>query len=92
MADVRVLLRDTETGEEAWHEYAITQERADDPDDNEGFYWTDGNAGCDCERLRCLHAALGRPDPNIGCGSSRVIIVEATVDGVKREWKDTPVR
>lgn len=83
--DVRILLRDTATGEEAWHVETASAEQANDPDDNLGFYWTDGNGGCDCERSRCLHAALGRPDPNVPCGDSRIIIVEATVDGTSRQ-------
>lgn len=87
MPVVRIRFRDTETGEEGVHTYDITQERADDVDDDEGFFWTDGNGGCDCERARLIAASHGRPDPNIGCGSWRVVIEEATVDGKPRNWK-----
>lgn len=85
---VKIRFRDTQTGDEATYAYETERTAADDVDDDEGFYWTDGNGACDCERLRCLHAALGRPDPNIDCGSSRVVIVEATIDGTPRDWVD----
>ena len=78
---VRVRLRDTKTGEEGVHEYDA--ENADGAE----FYWTDGNMACDCNRMQCLHEALGRPDPAVGCGSSRVVIVDASIDGVRQEWK-----
>jgi hypothetical protein len=84
---VRVRLRDVVTGDEAWHQYETAHDR--DPDDDEGFWWTDGNAACDCERARCLAAALGRPDPNVPCGSARIVILEATIDGAPRPWHDT---
>ena len=88
MPDVRILLRDIETGDEAWHIYTIESERASDPDDPEGFWWTDGNAACDCERMRCLALALNRERKEIPCGSQRVVIVQATVDGVVKPWSD----
>jgi hypothetical protein len=92
MADVRIHLRDTETDDEAWHVYQMDDARVDDPDDPEGFWWTDGNAACDCERGRCLAVALGRPDPCIPCGDSRVVITEATVNGQSRlAWRDWAV-
>lgn len=89
MPEVRILLRDTQTGDEGWHVYEMPDERAADFDDPEGFWWTDGNAGCDCERMRCLDLALNRARRDIPCGSSRVVIVEATVSGVSRPlWAD----
>jgi hypothetical protein len=89
MVPVRVHLLDTQTGLEAWYEYQIAIDRAEDPDDNEGFWWTDGNAACDCERGRCLYSALGKPDPQVPCGDSRIRIIEATVDGKSRKWCDS---
>jgi hypothetical protein len=89
MADVRIHLRDTETGKEAWHVYQMDDARVDDPDDPEGWWWTDGNAACDCERMRVLAAAFGKPDPNIACGDTRVVIEDAIVNGQPREsWCD----
>jgi len=89
MADVRIHLRDTETGEEGWHVYQIDDARGDDPDDPEGFWWTDGNAACDCERARVLAAARGKSDPHVPCGDARVVILDATVNGVPRAgWRD----
>jgi hypothetical protein len=86
MSELRIVLRDTETGDEAAHIQSVDAERMADPDEPEKFYWKDGNAGCDCERARCLYAALGRPDPDIPCGDSRVVIVSATLDGVPLDW------
>jgi len=89
MVTVRIHLFDTKTGLAAWHEYKMDSARADDPDDPEAFWWTNGNAGCDCERARILYAQLGKPDPNVACGNSRVCITDATVDGIRREsWCD----
>ena len=85
---VRIRLRDTATGDEAEHSYDTNLALADDPDDDEGFYWTDGNASCDCERGRVLNMALGRPDPNIPCGDSRVRIMEAWRGDVRVPWQD----
>lgn len=91
MAEVRIRFRDRETGEEAEHVYETSRSPDDDVDDEEGFYWTDGNGACDCERLRVLLAALGRPDPRVACGSSRVVIVAATFGGHPRlSWADSP--
>lgn len=90
MTQVRIQFRDRETGDEAEHVYETDRTPADDVDDDEGFYWTDGNGACDCERLRVLHAALGRPDPRIDCGSTRVAIVKATFGGIERPWVDRP--
>jgi len=80
-------LKDTTTGEEATHEYEITPERADDPDDCEGFYWTDGNGACDCNRVQFFKGALGDTGDGALCSNGRIVIVEATVDGVTRDWK-----
>src|SRR4029453_5041341 len=86
MPELRILLRDLQTGEEGEHVEIVPTARMDDPDEPERWYWTDGNAACGWERLRCLHAAHGRPDPRIECGSSRVIIVRATFDGRALDW------
>lgn len=88
MPRVEIRFRDTETADEATHAYDTDRCQFDDVDDDEGFYWTDGNGACDCERMRVLSAALGRSDPNIACGSSRVTIVSATFDGVAMKWAD----
>lgn len=87
MSELRILLRDTQTGKEAWH-----SEQAD-PNNLDGlnFYWTEGNMACDCNRLLTLCRALGEPDQDIECGSSRVRIVEATLYGVLlMDWIDAP--
>lgn len=88
MPELRILLRDTETGAEAWHVETVSAEQAEDPDNNLGFYWTDGNGACDCERGRCLRAAIGAPDPHFPCGDTRVVIVEARIDGHLKPWSD----
>jgi hypothetical protein len=89
VVEVRIHLRDTQTGDEAWYHFQTEASRAHDIDDPEGWYWTDGNGACDCERMRCLAAALGRPDPKIPCGDARVVIMDATVDGAPRKgWRD----
>ena len=85
MAEVRIYLRDTETGEEAWHVYQMDDARVEDPDDPEGFWWTDGNAACDCERARCLGPPQSAaPMPHLACGDDRIVIIEATVNGHSR--------
>lgn len=89
VVEVRIHLRDTHTNAEAWYVYQMDGVRADDSDDPEGFWWTDGNAACDCERGRCLAVALGQPDPHLPCGDDRVVILDATVNGQPRlAWRD----
>ena len=91
MVQVRIHLLDTTTGVDAWHIYEMEASRADDPDDPEGWFWTDGNASCDCERARCLYEAIGAPDPNLPCGDDRIMVIEAIVNGERREsWRDAP--
>ena len=85
-ARVRVLLRDTQTGDEAWEESDVEVQYLD----GQQFWWTEGNACCDCNRLTFLHRALGKEqdvtddrDP-YPCGDGRVVIVRAEVDGVEQ--------
>lgn len=73
-----LVLRDTLTGESARiEEEVLSTETAN-------FYWLDGNGACDCERLRRIAEAHGRPDPNLPCGTGRVDITAATIDGVEQ--------
>ena len=53
---LRVLLRDTETGDEGLYEYEVAPEHLESLD----FLWTEGNGGCDCNRAMFLDRALGR--------------------------------
>lgn len=90
MAKIRVTLRDTQTGDEGVYEYdndTPPDPDAESPFDGDEFLWMDGNFACDCNRLLFIARALGRPDPDVTCGEDRVVIVEATIDGVKQEWK-----
>lgn len=97
MANFRILLRDTQTFQEAWHEYSVQQEYAD----NQDFWWFDGNGACDCNRLAFLHEALGIYDEDAvaraeesgndlyPCGHNRVALIEAWQDGKQlTDWKD----
>lgn len=86
---VQIHLLDTLTGDRAWHVFTMDRDRAEDPDDPEGWYWTDGSAACDCERMRVLSSVLGRSNPDIPCGDTRVKIVAALVDKKPRpSWLD----
>ena len=83
MRRVRVLLRDTQTGDEAWHEYDVEDRYAD----SQEFWWTDGNGACDCNRMGDLARALGREDPDLECGHDRIVIAQAEIDGVPQDWR-----
>ena len=85
MAHVVVKLRDTETGDEASYEYDVP----DDADviESQEFMWHEGNYSCDCNRMLFLARGLGREDPDVSCGDNRVVITDATIDGVKQDWK-----
>ena len=74
---LRVVLRDTVTGDEA--EYAQNVPAGVDLDTLE-FVWFEGNDGCDCNRGSYLASALGKDDPRLPCGDSRVVIVSARLD------------
>ena len=87
MSEVRVLLRDTVTGEEAWYSYSVDDEYAE----GQEFYWSDGNGGCDCNRGSCLASVLGKADPNLPCGESRIALLRAEVNGIEQSWADRPV-
>lgn len=85
MAHVVVKLRDTQTGDQGVYEHE-TEPDADGTFDGTEFLWTDGNFACDCNRLLFIARALGRPDPDVTCGDSRVEIIEATIDGANQNW------
>ena len=87
---VRIRFRDVLTGEEGEHSYQTDRLLADDPDDAEGFYWTDGNGACDCERGRVLAATHECADPNVPCGDSRIRIVGAWRGETPVPWDDKP--
>lgn len=90
MAKIRVTLRDTQTGDEGVYEYDNEPDpdpAGEDPFHGDEYLWTDGNFGCDCNRLLFIARALGRPDRDVTCGDERVVIVDATIDGVKQDWK-----
>lgn len=87
MAEVKVLLHDTATGDEGWDVHQVEPQYVE----TQEFWWTEGNAACDCNRLMFLHRALGkeRPDKDgtdYPCGDSRVVIKAATIDGVPQDW------
>lgn len=80
----RVDFLDTETGRRAsvdydepwWDQYG-----REEMDDHLDFCWTEHNNGCDCNRGDYLARALGEPDPDLPCGSSRIAIRLTLVDG-----------
>lgn len=81
--EFRVLLRDLKTGQEAWY----TSNVADEYADNQSFWWLDGNASCDCNRMIFLHDALGWDGPDdYPCGDERVAIIRVLRDGVEQAW------
>jgi hypothetical protein len=79
---LRVLIRDTRDGREAWHE-----ERHAADDDLEHllrFMWTEGNYSCDCNRSLFFARALGEPErasTGYCIGEGRYVVVEATLGG-----------
>lgn len=82
---VRVHLKDLVTGEDAWHTYEIAPEHVE----SQEFWWTDGNMCCDCARGAVLARERGKPDPNLPCTNNRVVVLEATIDGVPQpSWID----
>ena len=88
---VRIRFLDTITGDVGEYRYDTERLLADDPDDDEGFYWTDGNGACDCERMRILRAVTdGGSDQDAPCGDSRVRIIEAWRGNVRVPWDDMP--
>lgn len=77
---LRVKLRDTVAGAEAWHEADYVSEA-----DGQHFLWTEGNFGCDCNRGLFFARAVGAPDEsplwNVPCGETRFVVVEAVLNG-----------
>jgi hypothetical protein len=52
------------------------------------FWWTEGNAGCDCNRA-IFFLGLDSEDPDNYCGSDRFIILKAEVRDVGGDsWED----
>jgi hypothetical protein len=53
-----------------------------DPCESRGsvFWYTEGNAGCDCNRGLFFARAAGEPDPEIPCGETAYSILRAVTD------------
>lgn len=93
----RVLLHDKDTGREVWHESRRPFDE-DFPDESlrcAAFWWTDGNAACDCNRGLFLARDLGLPedDPlgDLPCshhGEGRIVIKAATLNGLPLDVVD----
>lgn len=78
MRELRVLLKDTETGKQGWYSDQFPD---DYPSDAVDYMWTEGNNACDCNRGDYLAEALDEPRPNLPCAGSRIVVLEATLDG-----------
>ena len=90
MTELRVLIPDTETGDQAWHVEQVEDADAELMD----YLWNDGgNYSCDCNRKLFLWRALGReelmdhfPD-GMPCGETRFVLKEAWLGGVRQDWR-----
>lgn len=57
-----------------------------DEDESERFWWTDGNAGCDCLRSDLFADAAGEPRPATPCGEVAYSVIRAILpDGSERQ-------
>lgn len=83
MPHVVVKLRDRRTGVEGTYAYDVDPQYVDAQE----FLWHEGNYSCDCNRLAFIAQAHGRLDPDAPCTNGWVEIVEATIDGVKQDWR-----
>jgi hypothetical protein len=74
---VKALLRDTQTGEEGWHEY---DHEGSGPDEEHSIWylWIDGNYSCDCNRLDFIYGDDGEERV---CSDGRVELVRLEIDG-----------
>lgn len=56
-------------------------------DDTEKWWWTDGNAGCDCNRGDDFGRAGGDPPQEYPCGNEAYLVVRVILpDGTTVDW------
>lgn len=65
-------IRCNATGEIREHESSIQWFNGNDCPHT--WWWSDGNASCDCSRAMFFAEAAGEPDPDVSCGSGRYAV------------------
>jgi hypothetical protein len=77
---IRVHIRETATGTVATYlDKTGIEEGEKHPNP---FWWSEGNASCDCNRELFFNRALGRPEIETACSSGRFLVrLENKVDG-----------
>lgn len=78
MGEVVAVLKNTATGE--IREYVSQVE--DQYLDGQQFWWTDGNASCDCNRSMFFAEVGGEKDPEAECGNERIELKALRINGV----------
>ena len=77
-----VLIEDTRTGEKRTYKHQVERQYAYREDDGSfsDFWWSEGNASCDCNRYRFFHAydGLSTSEERPTCGYDRFRIVSIT--------------
>lgn len=59
----------------------IREVRKSDWQNSSGFWWTDGNYGCDCNRdLEFMHAADEQSQEDASCGDMKKYVVQIVLD------------